>query len=179
MNSENEEIKNEQPNVENEEIKDQKLSEVDILQAKIAELTDQNLRAIAENQNIVRRLKNETADMVKHAISKFASELIDPIEVLFLALDNIPDDQKENSNEHFKSLHQGVDMTKSEFLKAFEKHGMHRIYPIGEKFDHNFHQAVSQIKDEKTEAGMVLQVLKAGYSLHGRVLRPAIVVVSS
>ena len=179
MSNENEEIKTEQASNKNEETKTEQLSEVDILQAKIAELTDQNLRGIAENQNIIRRLKNETADMVKHAISKFATELIDPIEVLFLALDNIPDDHKENSGEHFKNLHQGVDMTKSEFLKAFEKHGMHRIYPVGEKFDHNFHQAVSQIKDEKTEAGMVLQVLKAGYSLHGRVLRPAIVVVSS
>ncbi|MGB1540469.1 MAG: nucleotide exchange factor GrpE, partial [Rickettsiales bacterium] len=73
---------------------------------------------------------------------------------------------------------EGVDMTLRELIGNFEKHGITRIDPLGEKFDHNFHQAVSQVEDPEKEPGTILQVMQAGYTLKDRLLRPAMVVVS-
>ncbi len=160
------------------ENKSEEISEIESLKLQISDLNEQKIRLIAENQNIVRRLKTENEEMLKYAASKFASELIDPIEVLFLALDNVPKNYTETESSHFVNFYQGVDMTKSEFLKVFEKHGIKRIFPLNETFDHNFHQAVSQIQDKTKENNTITEVLKAGYILNGRLIRPAIVVVA-
>ena len=168
----------EQPNLEQANL-EQEISEIEILKKENEDLKNKIAYLAAESHNTTKRLKNEFDEKMKYSISKFASDLIDPIEVLFLALDNISAEHLEEGGNNLKNLHQGVDMTKLEFLKAFEKHGMQRIFPLNEKFDHNFHQAVSQVKVEGFESNVITQVLKAGYVLNGRVIRPAIVVVSS
>ncbi|MEJ0010304.1 MAG: nucleotide exchange factor GrpE [Alphaproteobacteria bacterium] len=70
-------------------------------------------------------------------------------------------------------------MTMKELMGAFEKQGIKRIDPLGQKFDHNFHQAVAQIEGADAEPGTVVQVLQAGYVIHDRLLRPAMVGVAS
>ena len=88
------------------------------------------------------------------------------------ALDAIPEDQR-NSNEQLKSIYEGVEATERELLRAFEKNGIVKIDPIGQKFDPNLHEVIFEIPSADKEAGTVLQVVELGYLIHERLLRPA------
>jgi len=139
---------------------------------KAAEHHDAWLRAKAEGENIRRRAQEDIAKAGKFAVEKFSGELLavkDSLEAA-LASDN-------QSAEHLK---EGVELTLRQLVAAFEKSGLAELNPLGQKFDPNFHQAIGQIEapDETTEANTVLSVLQKGYALHGRVIRPALVMVS-
>lgn len=139
---------------------------------KAAEHHDAWLRARAEGENIRRRAQEDIAKAGKFAIEKFSGELLAVKDSLEAALTS--DNQ---SAEHLK---EGVELTLRQLIAAFEKSGLAEINPLGQKFDPHQHQAISQIEapDETTEANTVLNVLQKGYALHGRVIRPALVVVS-
>ncbi len=77
-----------------------------------------------------------------------------------------------------RSLLDGVAATERELLGAFERHGLKRIDPKGERFDHNFHQAIFEAERPGTAPGTVVEVLQPGYVLHDRLLRPAMVGVA-
>ena len=147
----------------------------DLLKAaelKAAEHHDAWLRAKAEGENIRRRAQEDIGKAGKFAVEKFSGELLavkDSLEAA-LASDN-------QSAEHLK---EGVELTLRQLVAAFEKSGLAEINPLGQKFDPHQHQAISQIEaaDDATEANTVLNVLQKGYALHGRVIRPALVVVS-
>jgi molecular chaperone GrpE len=99
------------------------------------------------------------------------------VENLQLALANIPTD--ENRSPVVESLVKGVEMTAGELLRVLERNGIVRIDPPrGEKFNHNFHQAVAQVDDPGAEPNSIVQVLQAGYVIHDRLLRPAMVTVA-
>lgn len=147
-------------------------------EAEIAALKDQALRALAETENTRRRSERELADMSKYAVTGFARDLVSVLENLQRAVDSIPAEIKE-SQPAVKNLALGVEMTLNELLGVFGKQGIRRIDPIGQKFDHNYHQAVAQIETPDAEAGTVVQVLQAGYVIHDRLLRPAMVGVAA
>lgn len=147
------------------------------LEARLGELKDQLLRSMAETENVRRRAARDVEEAGKYAVSNFARDMITVGENLFLALQNIPEEAREEEGV-VKALADGVEMTFRELLGIFEKHGIHRIDPVGEKFDHNLHQAISQVEDPTKEPGTVMQVVQAGYTLQGRLLRPAMVVVT-
>lgn len=144
---------------------------------EFAALKDQSLRALAEAENTRRRAEREVADMSKYAVAGFARDLVGVIENLQRATESIPAELKE-AQPAVANLATGVDMTRQELLKVFERHGIKRIDPIGQKFDHNFHQAVAQVEAD-AEPGTVVQVLQAGYIIHDRLLRPAMVAVAA
>jgi molecular chaperone GrpE len=146
--------------------------------AEIAALKDQALRALAETENTRRRGERELQDMSKYAVTGFARDLVSVLENLQRAIDSIPADMKE-SQPAVKNLAVGVEMTLSELLGIFNRQGIQRIDPMGQKFDHNLHQAVAQIDTPDAEAGTVVQVLQAGYVIHDRLLRPAMVGVAA
>ena len=146
--------------------------------AEIAALKDQGLRALAEVENTRRRFEREQADTAKYAITNFARDLVQVLENLQRACDAVPADARKE-NAMLETISVGVEMTLKELLGGFEKHGIKRLDPMGEKFDHNFHQAVSQAAVPGTPAGTVVQVLQAGYIIHDRLLRPAMVVVAT
>jgi len=145
---------------------------------EIASLKDQALRALAEAENTRRRAERELADMSKYAVTGFARDLVSVLENLQRAVDSIPAELKE-SQPAVANLAVGVDMTLKELLGVFARQGIQRIDPIGQKFDHNFHQAVAQMEVPDAEAGTVVQVLQAGYVIHDRLLRPAMVGVAA
>ncbi len=147
-------------------------------EAEIAALKDQALRALAETENTRRRGERELQDMSKYAVTGFARDLVSVLENLQRALDSIPADMKE-AQPAVANLAVGVEMTLKELLAAFNKQGIQRLDPMGQKFDHNFHQAVAQIDVPDAEAGTVVQVLQAGYVIHDRLLRPAMVGVAA
>jgi len=102
--------------------------------------------------------------------------LLSPFDNLRRPLDAMP--ESELSDPRAKSLRDGVAATERELLAAFERHGLKRIDPKGEPFDHNFHQAVFEAERPDVPAGTVVEVLQPGYVQHDRLLRPAMVGVA-
>ena len=139
---------------------------------KAAEHHDAWLRAKAETENVRRRAQEDIGKAGKFAVEKFSGELLAVKDSLEAAL--------ANENQSAENLRAGVELTLKQLVAAFEKSSLTEINPIGEKFDPHQHQAISQIEapDAATEANTVLTVLQKGYALHGRVIRPALVVVS-
>ena len=146
-------------------------------QAEIADLKDQALRARAETENLRRRLEREKDDAVKYASAKFAKDILSVADNLRRALDNVPKDDQEIP-EPMRNLLLGIEATERELLSVFERHGIARVDPKGQKFDPNLHQAMFEIEDATVATGTVLQVIAAGYVQHGRLLRAAMVGVS-
>lgn len=147
-------------------------------ETELAAMKDQALRALAETENTRRRSERELADMSKYAVTNFARDLVNVLENLQRATDAISPELRTNQPA-VASLATGVEMTLKELLTTFERYGIVRIDPMGQKFDHNYHQAVAQIDSPGVEAGTVVQVLQAGYSIHDRLLRPAMVAVAA
>ncbi len=146
--------------------------------AEIAALKDQALRALAETENTRRRAERELGDMSKYAVTGFARDLVSVLENLQRAIDSVPAELKA-SQPAVANLVVGIEMTLNELLGVFNRQGIERIEPMGQKFDHNFHQAIAQIDTPDAEAGTVVQVLQAGYKIHDRLLRPAMVGVAA
>ena len=144
---------------------------------RIAELKDQLLRIMAENENVRRRAQRDVQDASKYAVSNFARDILTIGDNLARALESVPEDARED-NESLVNLLDGVTMTQREFVTTIERHGIKRIDPKGEKFDHNFHQAVFEVEDNVNEPGTVVQVVQKGYVIGDRLLRPAMVGVA-
>ncbi|MGD9616688.1 MAG: nucleotide exchange factor GrpE [Alphaproteobacteria bacterium] len=146
------------------------------IEAELAETKDRLLRALAETENVRRRLQRERDDAQKYAAGSFAKDLLSPVDNLRRALDAVP--ETETTDPRTRSLRDGVAATEREFLAAFERHGLKRIDPKGERFDHNFHEAVFEAERPDVPSGTVVEVLQPGYVLHDRLLRPAMVGVA-
>ncbi len=134
------------------------------------------LRALAETENVRRRAQREREDASKYAISSFAKDLLSAADNLRRALESLP--ASEAKDERTRSLLAGVAATERELLGVFERHGIKRIDPKGEDFDHNFHQAIFEAERPDQPSGSVVEVLQPGYVLHDRLLRPAMVGVA-
>jgi molecular chaperone GrpE len=146
------------------------------LEAEVAELKDRGLRALAEVENTRRRAERDRADAQKYAVSGFARDLLAAADNLRRALDSLP--ASEAKDDKTRSLLEGVAATERELLAAFERNGLKRIDPKGEKFDHNLHQAIFEAENTGQSAGTIVEVLQPGYVLHDRLLRPAMVGVA-
>jgi len=146
------------------------------LEAELAEQKDRLLRALAETENVRRRAQREREDASKYAVAGFAKDLLSAADNLRRALDSLP--EAEVKDERTRSLLEGLAATERELLGVFERHGIRRIDPQGEPFDHNFHQAIFEAEREDQPGGTVVEVLQPGYVLHDRLLRPAMVGVA-
>ena len=142
--------------------------------AKIAELKDQNLRALAETENVRRRVQRDRDEALKFATTGLAKDLLPVADNLRRALDAIPKDALEK-DEALRNFATGVEMTERLLLAALERHQIKRIDALGQKFDSNLHQAMFEVPGSGQPTGTVVQVLEAGYTIHDRLLRPALV----
>jgi molecular chaperone GrpE len=136
-----------------------------------AQLKDKFLRMAAELENVRRIATEEKEKISKYAISSFAGSLIPVMEDFFLAFKNA------KKKEIEKTFFDGMNLTFNELKKVFEKYGLKRICPNGEKFNPDIHQAITQVESEMEE-NTIMEVAQAGYVLNDRVLKPALVVVS-
>lgn len=139
------------------------------LEAELAEVKEQFLRAKAETENQRRRAVEEVAKAQKFAIEKFASELISVKDSLEMAL--------LDQSGQFDTLKMGVDLTLKQLLAAFEKSQISEINPLGDKLDPHRHQAIST-EESDAEPNSVVRVMQKGYLIADRILRPAMVVVA-
>src|SRR3954454_20766419 len=146
------------------------------LEAELAEYKDRLLRALAETENVRRRAQREREDASKYAVAGFAKDLLSAADNLRRALQSLP--EAEVRDDRTRGLLEGVAATERELLGVFERHGIKRLDPKGERFDHNFHQAIFEADRPDQPGGTIVEVLQPGYVLHDRLLRPAMVGVA-
>ena len=144
----------------------------DVLRAELAELKDQLLRALAEADNQRKRAARERDETAKFAIAGFARDLVQVADDLERALANAPR-AGGDGQASIASLVEGVELTRRSLQAALDRHGITRIEPLGEKFDHNQHEAMFEVESADAEPGTVVQVVQPGYRIHDRLLRPA------
>ena len=147
------------------------------LEAELATMKDQMLRALAEAENTRRRAERERQEATKYGAVGLARDLLSVSDNLRRALVALPDDARDGDG-WVKDLITGVELIEREFLDAFAKHGVVKMEPVGEAFDHKFHQAMFELEDTENPAGTVVQLMQPGYRLHDRLLRAAMVGVS-
>ena len=143
---------------------------LEALQAELDKARQDVLYVRAEAENIRRRAAEDNEKTRKFAVERFARELLAVKDSLEMAL--------QDQSGNIENLKVGVDLTQKQLLAAFEKFDLVEINPVGEKLDPNKHQAISVMPSEQ-EANTVVQVMQKGYELSGRVIRPAMVVVSA
>lgn len=154
---------------------------LEVKQEELEQMKDKVLRTLAEMENVKDRTRRESENSKKFAIQNFAKSLLDVADNLgrassaakesFSKID-VPEDAG-GAFQQLKVLLQGVEMTEKQFLEVFRKFGVERYDPTNEEFDPNRHNAVFQVPDASKPADRVAVVLKAGYMLHDRVIRPA------
>ena len=149
---------------------------IEKLNEEISDLKDQRLRAIAELENFRKRAEKDQSDALKYGISNFAKEIINIRDNIERAQSSISEEAK--NNEAIKSVIEGIDLIAQSVVSTFEKIGIKKIKSLNEKFDHNLHQAMMEIENDDLEPGTIVQELIPGYTLHDRLLRPAMVGVS-
>ena len=159
---------------EGEEISSEEL--IEKLNEEIKDLKDQRLRAIAELENFRKRAEKDKSDALKYGISNFAKEIINIRDNIERAQSSISEEAK--NNEAIKSVIEGIDLIAQSVVSTFEKIGIKKIDSLNKKFDHNLHQAMMEIENDDLEPGTIVQELIPGYTLHDRLLRPAMVGVS-
>jgi molecular chaperone GrpE len=133
------------------------------------------LRALADAENTRRRAERTAQEARAYAIDRFAADLLPIADTLARALAAAP---REDSDEGFRNLLTGVELTERMLLETFGRHGLRRVGAQGETFDPNIHQAVAQAPSDQP-AGKVAEVMQPGYVLGDRTLRAAMVLVSA
>ena len=143
---------------------------------KISE--DKLLRSLAEAENQRRRFEKEIKDAFEFGSFNFAKESLAILDNLQRAKEAIKNDEKLKVNKDLDRFLENITIIEKDLITIFEKNRIKKINTKNKKFDPNIHQAMSEIEDEKVEAGTVLQEIQAGYTLGERLLRPALVSVS-
>jgi molecular chaperone GrpE len=151
--------------------------DLDRLRAENSDMRDKLLRAMAELENFRRRAEREKADLAKYAISDFARDAVSIADNLRRAIEAVPRDTSDLESS-LKTLIEGIEVTERELLKVFERHGVTRFDPVGEKFDPHVHEAMIKVDVPNVPAETIVQVIQAGYMIQDRVLRPAAVIVA-
>jgi len=142
------------------------------LQADVEDARDAALRAQADAQNVKRRAEQDVEKARKFALERFAGDLLPVVDNLERALEAASDD------EAVRPIVEGVELTLKTFLDAIGKYNIEQISPEGEPFDPQLHQAMSMVENPDVEPNTVIAVVQKGYTLNGRLVRPAMVMVS-
>jgi len=142
------------------------------LERQVSNSTDKMLRAQAELDNVRKRSARDIENAHKYALDRFLTEFLPVLDSIELGIDAAGD------AEDVAALVEGMDLTKKKLTDVLERFGVTVVDPLGEKFNPEKHEAVSMQTQEGVEAGMVVTVMQKGYELNGRLIRPAMVIVS-
>ena len=149
------------------------------MQAEVDAAKEQSLRLAAELENTRRRADRERQDAARYGITGFARDLLSVADNMAKAIELAPDDPSEMSKEGLDALVNGMRMTERELLTVFERNGIKRIAPAGERFDPNVHQAIAQVPGGGLPKDHVCDVVAPGFVIGDRVVRAAMVTVST
>lgn len=170
-NKDKEKTPNNSPDVQEEEqsVKSDSLEEKNkVLSELVKSLEEKILRTQAEIENVRKTSQKEMVKARIYASESLAKELLSPIDNLLRALEHSDQDVP-------KSL---LELVLKEINQAFSNNNVKEINPLGEKFNPNFHEALSVLEDQKKDSDEILEVIQKGYSIEDRVIRPALVVVN-
>ncbi len=145
------------------------------LESQLEAAKQETLYAVADTQNVRRRLEKELADARAYASTTFARDMLSVADNLSRALQAIPADLRED--EKFKGLVAGLDATARELEGVFRKNGVEKFVSVGEALDPNRHQAMIELPSDAAP-GTIVQEMQAGYVIKDRLLRPALVGVA-
>jgi molecular chaperone GrpE len=143
------------------------------LREELATAREAVLRAQADAQNVMRRAEQDVEKARKFALERFCGELLPVVDNLERALEAAASD-----NEIVKPLAEGVELTLRSFHDTLKKFHIEAVDPTGEPFDPKLHQAMTMVENGAVEPNTVVAVMQKGYTLHGRLVRPAMVMVS-
>ncbi|MEE8658010.1 Protein GrpE [Acetobacteraceae bacterium EV16G] len=146
-------------------------------EARIQEFKDKWMRAEAELQNYRARSKRDIDDARQYAIQKFARDVVEAAENLQRGLASLPP-RSENDDPLLSKLREGLESTERSFISILERHGIACDHPKGKNFDANLHQAMAETESAEHAPGTVVESWTPTWTLHGRLLKPAMVVVS-
>ncbi|WP_342270740.1 nucleotide exchange factor GrpE [Rickettsia endosymbiont of Orchestes rusci] len=153
--------------------------EVANLKGRIEILQDKLLRSVAEAENTRKRLEKSRDEARDYSIVSFAKDILTVSDNLSRALEYKPQNLEGEAANIVTGVISGVEMTALELAKIFKKHNIELIEPIiGELFDHNIHNAISQIDSDEYKSGSIVAIMQVGYKLKDRLLRPATVQVA-
>ncbi|WP_281645915.1 nucleotide exchange factor GrpE [Parendozoicomonas sp. Alg238-R29] len=142
-------------------------------QDDLTKAQEQALRAVAEAQNVKRRAQQDVEKAHKFALDKFVESLLPVVDSLENGLKSV-----ESSDDAHDAMREGMELTLKLFVDTLAKHQVEQLNPVGESLDPNFHQAITMVPNPDMEPNTVMDVIQKGYTLNGRVVRPAMVVVS-
>ncbi|WPC05793.1 nucleotide exchange factor GrpE [Pseudomonas benzenivorans] len=146
---------------------------IQVLEEELAAAQDKALRVAADLQNVRRRAEQDVEKAHKFALEKFASDLLPVVDSLERGLElSSPND------EAIKAVREGMELTLKLFQDTLKRYQLEVVDPEGAPFDPEHHQAMAMQESTQAEPGSVLKVFQKGYLLNGRLLRPAMVVVS-
>ncbi|PTY08197.1 nucleotide exchange factor GrpE [Opitutaceae bacterium EW11] len=139
-----------------------------------AENYDRYVRTVADLDNFRRRSMREKDELRQYAAGKVLEDLLPALDNLALGLA-----AAKAANADLKTLQAGIGMVQEQLRSALSNHGLREVNPVGQAFDPHQHEAVSSLPSQEVPEGSVLQVVRVGYTLNSRLLRPASVVISS
>ena len=155
--------------------------ELERLKESLESAEDAKLRALAETENMRRRMDKERQENARYGATSIAKDLLTVIDNFERALTAYPKrvGNKKDMEKNYVSLHEGVELTLKEIMAIFNRNGIEIIDPKkGDVFDHNLHQAMLEVSTSNYKPGSICEVLQPGYKIYDRLLRPAMVGVS-
>ena len=162
----------------NDDEKKVKPSKEKTIEEKLQEAEEKQLRSLAEIENQRRRFEKEVRDAFEFGSFNFAKESLAILDNLQRAKLAIKNDESLKDNKDLNKFIENLTIIEKDLISIFEKNNIKKIETVNKKFDPNFHQAMSEIQDEKVETGTILEEIQAGYLLGKRLLRPSLVSIS-
>jgi len=150
------------------------LKQLSQTQAEAEEMRGKFMRSVADLENFRKRVAREKEELRRYGIASLIEELLPALDNMQLGLQSAQDHHPEA-----KAVTDGIEMVVGQLMNVLKQHGLEEVNPKGQDFDPNLHEGVSHVPSDEFEEGKVSQVLRIGYTLNGRLLRPANVVVSS
>jgi molecular chaperone GrpE len=147
------------------------------LEAELAEMKDRWIRSEAETSNVRARGRRETEDARQYAVQKFATDIVEAAENLKRGIDALPD-ASHGEPEILVKVREGLAGIERSFTGVLERNGIKKENPVGHPFDPNLHQAMAEQDSEVHAPGTIMQAWTACWTLNGRLLKPAMVVVA-
>jgi len=160
-----------------EQVMEAATARIQALEAELAEMKDRWMRAEAETSNVRTRSRREVDETRQYAVQKFAAEVVEAAENLKRGIDALPP-ASDGEPEILGKVREGLDGIQRSFLGMLERNGVKKDDPVGQAFDPNLHQAMAEQESADHKPGTVMQAWTAAWTLHGRLLKPAMVVVA-
>ena len=151
---------------------------INALRAEAEAQKDRALRALAEVENVRKRLERERDEARTYSVTRFARDLLTVADNLSRALAAIAPDVRAKADDSLKAVLEGVEATERELKSVLTRHGVKPIEAEGLRFDPHLHQAIAEVPAQGAEPGTVMHVVQPGYTIAERLLRPAMVTVA-